>query len=87
MPGTRRDSKEARITPFARRCLDELVDKVSTTPPVVPLGDADLVGALIYAARRSPLEAIKANVGAYRDVEAEIGAVEAVCAFLRAHAG
>lgn len=83
---SRRDSAEARITPFARRCLDELVDKVSTTPPVLPVGDADLVGALIYAAQRSPLEAVKAGIGAYRDKETEIAAAEAIGGFLHAFA-
>jgi hypothetical protein len=66
--------------------LGQLVDKVSTTPPVLPVSEWDLVGALIYAARRSPLEAVKAVVGTYRDVENEIAALESVAAFLRAYA-
>jgi hypothetical protein len=83
MSRQRRDSETARITPYAKARLEDLVDQVSTTPPVLPVGEADLVGALIDAARRSPLEAVKAVIGTYRDTENEIAALEAVFAFLR----
>ena len=85
MARQRRDSETARITPYAKDRLNALVDKVSTTSPVLPVYEWDLVGALIEAAHRSPLEAVKAVVGTYRDREAEIAASEAVAAFLRAH--
>jgi hypothetical protein len=66
--------------------LDELVDRLATTRPVLPVGDADLVGALIYAAQRSPVEAVKAVVGTYRDIEQELAAAHAICGFIREHA-
>lgn len=86
MPRARRDSATARITPYARRHLDDLVAKLATTPPVLPVNDWELVGALILAAERSPTEAVKAVVGTYRDAELGISAAEAVGAFLRAMA-
>ncbi|HLX31813.1 MAG TPA: hypothetical protein VKR79_03475 [Gaiellaceae bacterium] len=84
MPRKRKDSKEARITPYAKMRLEELVDKLATTEPVLPVNEADLVGALVDAARRSPLEAVKAHVQAYRDVQLKVDAAEIVGAFLRA---
>ncbi len=83
----RKHPETVRITPFAKDGLDKLVDRVSTTPPILPVDGPDLVGALIYAASRSPLEAIKANIGAYRDVEIEMAAVEALGMFLRHFGG
>jgi hypothetical protein len=45
----------------------------------------DLVGALILAARRSPIEATKALVQTYWEEEARIAAVTAAASFLHAH--
>ena len=87
MPRARRDSETARITPYAKERLGGLVDKLSTTTPVLPVSEWDLVGALIDAAHRSPLEAVKAVVATYRDAEAEIAAIEAVFAFIRTGSG
>lgn len=81
----RRSPKTARLTPFGRVILSELGDKLATTSPVLEVDDADLVGGLAYAALRSPLEGVKANVQAYKDVQLEVDAVEAVASFLRAH--
>jgi hypothetical protein len=58
---------------------------LATASPVLPVDDPDLVGALIWAARRSPLEVTRAVVGTYRDIEAGIAVSEAVCAWIRAH--
>ena len=85
MPRQRKDSATARLTPFAKQALDDLVDKLSTTPPVLPVDDWEVVGGLIFAAQRSPTEAIKAVIGTYRDKELEVAAVEAVAGFLRAY--
>lgn len=85
MPRARRDAETARITPYGKLCLGQLVDKLSTTPPVLPVSEWDLVGALIYAAQRSPIEAVRAVVSTYRDVENEIAAAEAVGAFLQVY--
>jgi hypothetical protein len=86
MPQRRKDPNTARITPFGRDCLNDLVTRLATTTPVFPVKDSDLVGGLIWAALRSPPEAVKAVVGTYRDLEMELAAVEAVAAFLRAYA-
>lgn len=83
MAGQRRAPRSVRLTPFAKQCLEDLVAKLATTKPVVEAGEPDVVGALVYAAGRSPLEAVKAEIGVYRDVELEVAAVAAVCAFLR----
>jgi hypothetical protein len=66
--------------------LHDLVAKLATAPPVLPVDDWDLLGGLIDAAHRSPLEAVKAVVGTYRDRQNEVDAVEAVGAFLRGDA-
>ncbi|HZT45622.1 MAG TPA: hypothetical protein VFA24_05520 [Gaiellaceae bacterium] len=84
MAQSRIDSDTARISPHANFRLSELVDTLSTQRPPFPVKEWELVGALIYAAQRSPIEAIRAEVEAYRDREAELA--EAVGAFLRAHA-
>lgn len=75
MARARRDAETARITAFAKTRLDELVDKVSTTPPVLSVSEWEVVGALIAAAHRSPLEAVKAVIQTYQDTENEIAAV------------
>jgi hypothetical protein len=56
---------------------------MATTSPVLPVDDWDLVGGLVEAAHRSPLEAVKAVVSTYRDLQNEVDAVEAVGTFLR----
>jgi hypothetical protein len=73
------------LTNLGRALLNDLGDKLETTQPVLTASEAELLGGLIYAARRSPIEAVKANVAAYKDLQLEVSAVEAVCAFLRAH--
>jgi hypothetical protein len=82
MPRERRDSETARITPLCKLFLSELVDQLATSSPVLLVSEPDLVGALVYAARRSPPETIKAVI-AYRDLENEVAAAEATGAFLR----
>jgi hypothetical protein len=57
---------------------------LSTTKPAWQVSEGDLMGALILAARRSPVEATKAFVQTYWDREVEIAAAEAVGAFVRA---
>jgi hypothetical protein len=85
-PGTARKApKSARITPFARANLDELVASLATTKPVLEVDDPDIVGALIVAARGSPTAVVKAVVGTYRDMEAELAAVTAVMGFVQAY--
>jgi len=84
MAQDRIDTATARISPYAKACLGELVAYVSTSRPPLPVFEWELVGALIYAAQRSPSEAVKAEVQAYRDREAELA--EIVGGFLRAHA-
>jgi hypothetical protein len=68
--------------------LDEFVAKLATfRPGVQDLRDWELVGALVVAADRSPIEAVRAVVGTYKDTERELQeAVEVVCRFLLAHA-
>lgn len=86
MANPRRDPKTLRVTTFGKALAEELGATLATTKPVVQVGEADLIGALLYAARRSPLESIKANVGAYRDYQLDYGdelaAVEAVGQFI-----
>src|SRR5437763_415077 len=65
MARDRIDSETARISPYAKFHLGELVDKVSTNRPVLPVKEWDLVGALILAAHEAPLEAVKAVFGSY----------------------
>jgi hypothetical protein len=52
---------------------------------VLPVQEWELVGALIFAADRSPLEALKAVIGTYRDLElVEVpAALEAIGHFFR----
>ena len=69
MTSTRKYPDTVRMTPLAKARLAELVTMLATTKPVTLVGEPDLVGALIYAAIRSPLEAIKAEVSAYQDYE------------------
>jgi hypothetical protein len=83
MSPPRRDPKTARITEFSRDRLDDLVARMATTKPVMPVSDWDLVGGLVWAALRSPPEIVKASVSAYRDLQLEIDAAEAVGAFFR----
>ena len=89
MPGARKDPNTLRTTPLGKWLVSELGTTLATTRPVVPTSESDLVGTLLYAAMRSPLEAVKANLSAYRDYEADcapgLAAAEAVCAFLRSH--
>src|SRR5436190_17428198 len=86
MPGTRRDPNTLRATPLGKALADELGTKLATTRPVLKVAEADLIGALLYAASRSPLEAIKANVSAYQDFELdhadELAAAQVVGSFL-----
>jgi hypothetical protein len=85
MPRIRKDPNTVRVTPLVKWLLGDLVTKLATTKPVLSVSEAELAGALIYAARRSPPEAVKANVGAYRDYEFDFGpefaAAEVVCRF------
>jgi hypothetical protein len=87
MVQNRKAPETVRLTLFAKACLGELVTRLGTTKPVTEVDEPDLAGALIYAASRSPLEAVRANIGAYRDIELDhgqaIAAVEAVGRFLR----
>jgi hypothetical protein len=72
-----------RMAVFARDQLRDFVDDLSTTKAPLSVSDGDLMGALILAARRSPIEAVKAVVATYLEVELELAAAEAVGAFLR----
>jgi hypothetical protein len=83
--GLPRDS--VKIAAFAKAELDLLVESLSTTPPPIDVGDGDLMGALILAARRSPDEAVKAVVRTYWDRELEAAAVLSVCAFITGGTG
>jgi len=81
-----------RIALFAKAELKEFVDELSARPPVLPLSEADLVGALVLAARRSPVEGVRAVVATYWDRRAEVRGAEmpavlAICLFIRAHGG
>jgi len=56
---------------MAKAMLTDFVDTLSTTTPVTSVSEGDLAGALIYAALRSPREAVKANVDAWLDYESD----------------
>jgi hypothetical protein len=60
-----------QVAKFATAELKLLVEELSTTTPALQVGEGDLLGALILAARRSPVEAVKAVVHTYWDREAE----------------
>ena len=90
MPQQRKHPETVRTTTMAKTMFTDFVDTLSTTTPVTPVSEGDLVGALIYAAWRSPREAVKANVDAFRDYEsdraAEFAAIVVVARFM-AHFG
>jgi hypothetical protein len=67
--------------------LELLVETISTYSPDLKVTDRAVMGALILAARRSPVEAISAVVSTYWSREIELAAVIAVCGWIRAHAG
>jgi hypothetical protein len=56
---------------FAISELHELVNELHTTKPSVRVSDGDLLGALVLAARRSPIEAVKAVISTYLDRESD----------------
>jgi hypothetical protein len=74
-----------KIAVFAKDQLDLLVEEISTSSPALDVSDADMVGALILAARRSPREAIKAGVLTYWDQRVGVAAAIAVCGFIGAY--
>jgi hypothetical protein len=85
----RRDPEQVRLSRLGREALDELVNILSTTTSPLTVRDWELAGALILAAHRIPVEAVKAVVDTYREAERarEEAAALAVIGFLRAHSG
>jgi hypothetical protein len=63
--------KSVKMAEFASAELDRLVDELSTPPAALKVNKEDLAGALVLAARRSPIEATRAIVHTYWDREKE----------------
>jgi hypothetical protein len=78
------DRTSVAISYFALGELERLLDDLHANRVKVTAKE-DLVGALVLAARRSPIEATGAVVGSYWKREREIEAITAVAQFLRAY--
>lgn len=74
-----------KISALAKRELALLVETLSTTKPVLEIGEGDLMSALILAARRSPVEVVRAVGSSYLDRKLDYAAAVSVCEFLRAY--
>jgi hypothetical protein len=69
-----------KIRTFAKDELDLLVDEISTFRPDQKVRDGAVMGALILAARRSPIESVSAVLATYWDKEADLVAALAAAA-------
>ena len=94
MADERIPTRPVRIAAFAKESLDDLVETLSTDRPDLKVQEGAVMGALILAAHRVPLDAVAAVLTTYwvrdKEVEAvvkvETAAVEAAFGFLRAYA-
>jgi hypothetical protein len=71
-----------KIAWFAKSELADLVERLSTSRPDLKVGGASLLGALVLAAQRLPIEAIAAIQTTYWNEAEERAAPYAVYSFI-----
>lgn len=73
MAKVRTADKSVKIAAFAKDELDLLVETLSTRYPSLKVRDSAVMSALVLAARKVPIEVVKALVETYWEREAAEG--------------